>query len=252
MHSFLLPEQFNGGETLILAGQEYHYLINVLRLHENDSFNGRDYRGLKYVLKIIRIQNQTVTLSCLPDIHSPGLDLPDVVLYQCICKGKKMDRIIRQATEAGVSRIIPVVSEYTIPRFNERDIRNKLQRWSRVVREAIQQSGSEILTEITQPVSLEKIKNMEPNSDINLYFHQISLENHSLHEYLSDYPKCVSLLIGPEGGLSEKETQFLNGLGFKPVLLRTNILRAETAAVYAIGAVQSILMEKETWKVIVR
>ncbi len=252
MHSFLLPEQFNGGETLILTAQEYHYLINVLRLRENDSFQGRDYKGLKYVLKIIRIQDQTVTLSCMPDTHSPRLDLPDMVLYQCICKGKKMDRIIRQATEAGVTRIVPVVSEYTIPRFNEREIRNKLQRWSRVVREAIQQSGSEIITEITQPVSLGKIKSMEQNSDINLYFHQEPLENHSLHEYLCDYPKRVSLLIGPEGGLSEKETQFLKGLGFKPVLLRTNILRAETAAVYAIGAVQSILTEKETWKVIVR
>ena len=62
----------------------------------------------------------------------------------------------------------------------------------------------------------------------------------------------MAILIGPEGGLSEKETDFLLASGFFPVYLGENVLRTETAAIYAQGAVKTILLEKEKWKTDIR
>lgn len=248
MRTYLLPEQFKGEDELVITGKEYHYLIHVLRLKENTVFKGQDHKGNFFSLRISAIAKKSLTIVCIPDSITMQKNLPDITLYQCICKGKKMDRIIRQAAETGVRRIIPLFSEHTVPRMHEKEIENKNKRWARVIREAVQQSGSGVITEITYPVSLMMFDKKAEKSEINLFFHQDPLENRSLHEYLCEYPASVSLLIGPEGGLSDKEILFLKSSGFSPVLLKTNILRAETAAIYAISAVQNILTEREHWQ----
>ncbi len=251
MRSFLLPRSFHGEETLILAGNEYHYLIHVLRLQENDIFNGRDREGNLFSLQVLSVKKQSLTLLCSPLIEQKSLILPEITLYQCICKGKKMDRIIRQATETGVKTIVPLFSEYTVPRKDGKEGKHKQTRWNKIIREALQQSGSPVMTEIREPCYLTEINKTKKNSEIKLFFHQSPLENHSLHEYLCTCPEEVSLLVGPEGGLSSEETRFLTKAGFDPVLLKTNILRAETAAIYALGAVQCILTEYKHWQLAV-
>ncbi len=248
MHQFLLPYTFSKEPEITLTGEEFHYLVNVLRLKEDASFEGMDRDGNNYNLRIVFIGKESLVLECKPVNSRKGERRPSITLYQCICKGKKMDSIVRQATEIGVTAIIPVISEYTIPKIDTKDSGNKMERWNRIVREAVQQSASPIITEIKTPVNLAKIENYKSPDGINLFFHQRPLENRSLHEYLSGYPSRISLLIGPEGGLSESETKLLQDIGFYPVFLKTNILRAETAAVYGLSAVQTILMEREYWQ----
>ncbi len=248
MHIFLLPSEYNGQPSITLGSEKSHYLTHVLRLKPGNSFEGQDRRGNLYNLKIVSVSRQSLVLECKEKEEHRNNNLPEITLYQCICKGKKMDRIIRQATEIGVTSIIPVISEYTIPRMDKKNARNKIDRWRRIVMEAVQQSASSVVTEITPPVSLADLEKTVDRNGINLFFHQIPLETRSLHEYLSGYPSSISLVIGPEGGLSERETELLHEKGFSPVFLRTNILRAETAAVYGLGTVQTILMEREFWE----
>ncbi len=251
MRSFLIPDSYSGGKQLILTGREYHYIVHVLRLKEDDTFRGQDSEGNPFSLRITAVKNHALYLEVTPDgAVRQGDILPDITLYQCICKGKKMDRIIRQAAEAGVTTIVPLFSRYTVPRRDEKEGKTKLNRWNRVIKEALQQSGSRIITKIREPIPLKDLTENVKKSEIKLFFHQSPLENRSLHEYLCEYPEKVSLLVGPEGGLSREETGFLMEIGFKPVLLKTNILRAETAALYAIGAVQCIVTEKTNWQLI--
>ncbi len=248
MHLFLLPPDYGGEDRITLNGKEFHYLTNVLRLKEGDTLDGQDSHGQKYGLKLISVAKNSLVLSCMKDEEKRIKTLPDITLYQCICKGKKMDRIIRQATEIGAASVVPVISEYTIPKIDRKDSKTRIDRWKRIVREAVQQSASPVITEIKNPVMLSEIGEISAPDEINLFFHQTPLENRSLHEYLSGYPSRISLLIGPEGGLSEKETKLLQERGFSPVFLKTNILRAETAAVYGLSAVQTIVMEREFWR----
>jgi 16S rRNA (uracil1498-N3)-methyltransferase len=249
MRLFLIPETYRGGNSLILGEKDYHYLIRVLRYKTGHEFSGRDTNGLIYNLKITDITES----KCFLEVKETSIeytDFPEIVLYQCICKGKKMDLIIRQATEAGVSKIIPVFSDFSISR-PDLDKTGKIERWNKVIREAIQQSGSRVNTIIGKSVIIDELDNLDKSGNtlnrVGLFFHQDKIENGNLHEFLSSYPDSVFLLIGPEGGLSDRETKILINKNYNPVYLKTNILRAETAALYGVGAVQTILLESENW-----
>jgi 16S rRNA (uracil1498-N3)-methyltransferase len=180
----------------------------------------------------------------------PGRGAPaaEIHLFQCLLKGKKMDAVVRQAVEAGVHRIVPVASEHAVAQYDQATRQKKRRRWDAVIREAVQQSGSRVVTEVEEPADISKIPGMWNSNDPGLFFHQQPLEQSSLHRYLSQYPRRVAVAIGPEGGFSPGEIELLTDAGFLPVYLNTNVLRAETAAVYAIGAVQTILTERAFWR----
>ena len=252
MRLFLLPDSFNNDSSIELTGKDYHYLIKVLRYKIGTEFSGRNRDGHIFNLSILSIGENHCVLS-IKDSKLEKTILPEIILYQCICKGKKMDLIIRQATEAGISKIVPVNSDFAVAKL-EKGNTAKIERWNKITREAIQQSGSIVNTQICNPINIDEIEELSYSdraSDterIGLFFHQEILDTGTIHEYLSTKPKSISLLIGPEGGLSEREIEVLNIKKYKSVYLKTNILRAETAALYAVSAVQTILLESENWK----
>lgn len=241
-----MPDTYSGVSPLVLVEDDYHYLVRVLRYKKGYEFSGRDSKGDFFNLKITDITEN----SCIIDVKeslTEVIKLPEIVLYQCVCKGKKMDQIIRQATEAGVSEIIPVVSDFSVSRIDT-EKSAKIERWNKIVKEAIQQSGSGVNTLIGKPVTIDKLLEIDGSvGDIGLFFHQEVLDPGSLHGYLSSESRIVSLVIGPEGGLSSRETEILFEKKFKSVYLKTNVLRAETAALYGISSVQTILLESENW-----
>lgn len=241
-----MPESFKGEASLVLLADDYHYLIRVLRYKTGYEFKGRDSNGKFFDLTITEITDG----SCFLDVKESSIEktaLPEIVLYQCVCKGKKMDQIIRQATEAGISNIIPVVSDFSVSKIDS-DKPAKIERWNKIVREAIQQSGSGINTLIGKPVTIDELVEIDDSSgDIGLFFHQEVLDSGSLHGYLGASPKIVFLVVGPEGGLSDRETDILFRKKYNSIYLKTNVLRAETAALYGISAVQTILLESENW-----
>jgi 16S rRNA (uracil1498-N3)-methyltransferase len=81
-----------------------------------------------------------------------------------------------------------------------------------------------------------------------LLFHEQDVPSRSLHDALAGRPAEVSVLIGPEGGLDGEEVALLTAAGFLLVHLDTGVLRVETAATYALGAVMTILQERNEWK----
>ncbi len=293
MRQYLLPEWYSPdsyrkeGGKITLESRDYHYLVHVLRLSEGDRFPGVDRSGHRYHLKIAKIEPAKLVLSVLPDVPLPppveamdarktegfltseagsgpvsgpssgaGVDTEnscELYLFQAILKGKKMDTVIRQATETGIQHLVPVTSARTIVKFGDsRHEEKKRTRWNTIVVEAVQQSGATRPLKLHPSLALEEIDDFwqkeSKNSGAGLFFHQHPLENSSLHGYLSNWPRKLALVVGPEGGFSDSETGLLRSIGFKPVYLQTNILRAETAAIYAIGAIQTILREQGHWQ----
>jgi 16S rRNA (uracil1498-N3)-methyltransferase len=165
-----------------------------------------------------------------------------------------MDLIVRQAAEAGVSLILPFIGEHSVSRPEAgRDSENRRERWDRIVREARQQSGSETSTEIREPLALpgalaawREFASTRGDS-VGVFLHQDPLAQGSLHGYLSHGPRAVAVAVGPEGGFSPAEAAAMTAARFKPALLGENVLRAETAAIFALAAVQVILLETESW-----
>ncbi len=249
MRSLLLPHTFSPELPLKMEGETFHYLSRVLRLSLGDSLTGTDRDGRRYLLVITEIDQESLVLEVREKLED-GINggeravETEIHLFQALLKGKKMDTVVRQATEAGVKRIVPVKSEFTVPRYDDGEGKKKRQRWEAIAREAVQQSGSTVITEIDDPVDIEELPRIWNKEDPALLFHHEPLEQTPLQRYLSHYPNTVALGIGPEGGFSPREVEMLRGGGFLPVHLRTNVLRAETAALYAIAAVQTLLAER--------
>jgi 16S rRNA (uracil1498-N3)-methyltransferase len=263
MRLYLLPKEFSGEPLLRLDGKEAHYLTKVLRMKEGSRFAGRDHKGRLWDLEVTHKDRNTCSLSCslagegvletsdaLPAYAGPFVDIS---LYQCLCKGKKMEQIVRQATELGTTRIIPVQSANSVVDLSKKEIdelTEKKDRLQAMVKEAIQQSGSTIPTTIERTIPLSQVIADWKGRGLGLFFHQLPIsEQQSLASIVATYAKKngstapIAVLIGPEGGLSEDEVQILLQAGFKPILLKTNILRAETAAIYALSVIQVVMLE---------
>jgi 16S rRNA (uracil1498-N3)-methyltransferase len=144
-----------------------------------------------------------------------------------------------------VARIVLVLSEHSQVRPEEKDAR--VPRLRKVAREAVQQSGAPRLPEIEEPRSLASIAKSAEDWGTALFFHERPLGGAALHQLLAGTLRSVAILIGPEGGLSEAEAVLLEGAGFHPVYLGGSVLRVETAALYALGAVKTILQERDAW-----
>jgi 16S rRNA (uracil1498-N3)-methyltransferase len=161
-----------------------------------------------------------------------------------------MDLIVRQAVEAGVGRIVPVASERCVA---AEPAAGRLARWRRIAQEALEQSGAGALPALEDPVSLAEAARRfgTPAPDdgaVRLFFHEGSVGACPLHEILAGDARAVTMLIGPEGGLSEGEVETLRGAGFRQGWLGPTVLRVETAALYAAAAVRTIVRERATWK----
>jgi len=249
---FILPASFDGSSSVLLDEKDTHYLKNVLRVKVGAELkctasDGSVWRGI-----VSRFDEDGCTLELFPagtDAEkdaSTGSRNTQVVLYQSLIKGKNMDLIIRQAVEAGVAAVVPVETEYSQIRL--KDFKNeKPERWQRIIKEAMQQSGTSIHTTVETMIKVDDIPAVS-SDETGLFFHQSPMERKSIHQYLDGHFKKVSLFIGPEGGLSQKDIEILEAKGFKPVYLGENILRAETAAIYATAIVKNLILEKETWK----
>ena len=247
MKQFILPESYHGQSELELKGEDYHYICNVIRKKIDDTFPGLDRDGNQWNLKVIKISKDSCLLN-ITKVESIYQKKIEITLVQCLPKGKKMDLIIRQAVEAGVKRIIPVLSDHAVPRFdNQKDMGKKRLRWEKIAQEAMQQSGTTIIPEIINPVKMDKIPEIWDNCGPGLFCHQIKIDDNSLHKCLNENINEVYIVIGPEGGISHREVKLLEKSGFQSIYLGDNVLRAETAALYATAALNVILLEKNRW-----
>lgn len=257
MRLFLLPLSFKPHEPLVLTGKDYNYIVRVLRLREGQNLTGRDTQGRTWGLEIKKISDLSCTLLSreMPQAQATTDALPSsrpektIVLYQCIPKGRKTDDIIRMATEAGVYRVVLVHSRNCVSDFTGSE-EGKFSRYRAVVREAVQQSGSLVPTDVEGVIDISQVPShfaalcaALKTQGCGLFFHQspVGEKQKDLSGLLSGFDGAAGILIGSEGGLSDEETGSLVKSGFSPVLLKTNILRCETAAIYAVGAVQTLL-----------
>ncbi|MDR0411721.1 MAG: 16S rRNA (uracil(1498)-N(3))-methyltransferase [Treponema sp.] len=253
MKQFLLTVAPEHG-TVILTGNDYHYLAHVRRCREGSIFRAilPDHREIRLLVQ--KLDGFRLICQCLEQETSPSQPLPPITLFQALPRGMKIDLIIRQAVETGVSEIIPFISEYCILKQDSvREGKNgRLDRWRRIIREARQQSGSNVETEVCKVCTTEemtarwdalKSRHRKPSG---LLLHQAPLAEGSFHQSLEDCD-AVAIIVGPEGGFSEREAALFMNLGFTPLIMGQSVMRVETASIYAIGAVKTILLEAEKW-----
>lgn len=257
MRIYLLPSEYRGESILTLSGKDHNYLVNVLRIREGQVFTGRDRDGNVYELRLEQIRKGSCIITSTPSVTAEETTdaMPEsrpersLVLYQCLPKGRKADEIIKRATEIGVLRVVLVKSRNCIADISGKE-ESRLSRYDSMITEAIQQSGSLVPTKVEGvidikdvPAHFENLCRETGKQGLGLVLHQCRLkeDQSSLYDCVKGFNGTTAVLVGPEGGLTDEECTYLLEKNFKAVLLKTNILRCETASVYALGAVQTIV-----------
>jgi 16S rRNA (uracil1498-N3)-methyltransferase len=256
---FLLEEKIAGRQSITLTGEHFHYLIRVRRLSRGDSFPAVDAEGIEVVCMIESIENSTCTIRLTEksvhlddDNHADtagcreGSVSPRITLFQCLPKGGKLDQIVRQATECGVTAVVPVRSSFSVSDIPTERLEKRLSRWRRIAREAAQQSGATRPPEIEPPLEVKELaqfwsERSRQEQSIGLIFHHENLDTSRYLDSISIPVDDVAICIGPEGGFADDEVEMLQSSGFTPIYLGSQVLRTETAALYAIASVQVYL-----------
>ncbi|GHU35458.1 ribosomal RNA small subunit methyltransferase E [Spirochaetia bacterium] len=247
MKHFLLTDAPDPAGCYRITGNDYHYLARVRRLKIGAEFHAVTPDGTAVRLRVREIDDSCITTESIFIDQKPE-ELPRILLFQALPKSAAMDMIVRQAAEAGVVEIFPFISGFSVPKESE----GKVERWSRIIKAARQQSGSPVPTKIHDPASFSGMLNRwndiqtRYNSSVGLLLDPESAEKDPFHHYLTPVPDCVVLAVGPEGGFSPAESKQFRDAGFHPARLGNTILRADTASVAAVAVVRLILLESPT------
>jgi 16S rRNA (uracil1498-N3)-methyltransferase len=249
---FVLSAPPNPEGMIRLYEKDYHYMVRVRRLKAGMCFDAILRGGTETRVRILSTVDNILIGECLEGVEKQPSPIPPIALFQALPKGSKMDLIVRQAAEGGVSVVAPFISQYSAIRLNS-DPGEKVKRWERIVKEARQQSGSAVETLVRPPCDFdglfdywESIKK-EFSRPLGILLHQDPLEKGAFHDYLGKSSDFVALAVGPEGGFSPEEVSRFMSAGWKPLLLGNTILRTETAALCGTAAIRIILLESETW-----
>lgn len=261
MKQFVLPQDFGdigaGSLDRQLSGKDFHYLIRVRRCSENDRIPALSRNGDRYEMEIVKISKDNCTVRLTPLGRRETVEEePDlkIFLLPALTKGKKMDLTVRQAVEGGASAVWPVLSDHSQIKIREKsDSEAKKNRWDRIAVEALQQCGGATATEVEEPRSLPEILEKWDNRGPLFFLHERTADNKAngnLHRHLVEMVGELAIMIGPEGGLSSSEIRLLLEYGAHPVYLGNRILRAETAAIYGLAAVSTIIRERHEWQLV--
>ncbi len=245
MKQLVLPAGSRSGDLVTLDGKDHHYLARVRRIASGERVSALE-DGRKLLLEVTEV-GQTQLLLRVVDQTAAVPQGPRIVLFPFLLKSRKLDDVIRQAGEAGVSEVVPILGDHCVSR--PEDTSGKNERWSAIAREAAQQSGNGRVCEVLPSLRSRDIPGWWSGAGPLLFFHQQPLDNASLHRYLFSRPGAVGLIVGPEGGLSDDEVTVFRSQGALPVWLGPFVLRAETASLYAVAAVNAILQESREWTI---
>lgn len=223
------------GSVIQLDESASHHLARVLRASVNDAvivFNGQ---GGEYAGVITRIDKKSVTIAIEKHATREAESPIDIWLAQGISRGEKMDYTIQKAVELGVKKIIPLFTERCNVKLDNERSEKRLLHWQSIIVSACEQSGRNHIPDILQPQSLDAwLETVKADYCFVLSPHTgQKLKTLSVPEQAS-----VVLLIGPEGGLSEREIERARLRNFLALNLGPRILRTETAAVAAITSLQ--------------
>lgn len=230
MHRFFLTETSIVLDAAVDLAPIAHQLRNVLRLQPGDQIHLLDNKGSSFLAEIEALDRGQAVGRVLAREAATGEPPAEVVLYQCALKADKFEWVLQKATEIGVTRFVPVISSRTIVRPAEK-IRNKYARWQAIIREAAEQSGRGRLPELADPLNWEEAVGQA--TGLRLLPWEATSPEQGIDTAIPSAPAPISLIIGPEGGISEDEAAFAFAAGWRAVSLGPRVLRAETAALVA-------------------
>lgn len=233
MPRFFVENENILSDRIVICGEDAKHISLSLRARVGERITACDGKGIDYECEISDITKNDVTLSVLEKKASHAEPSLEVTLYQALVKSDKFDFIVQKCTELGVSRIVPVVTDRCISKPDDASLSKKLVRWNKIAKEAAMQSGRGRIPTVEDAVSFDMAVDGLKKADCGFLCYETTP-----HVPLNEiYEKCrekgeintAAFLVGPEGGISEREAEKTAGENVFLASLGPRILRTETA-----------------------
>ena len=225
------PDSIEENSTNLLSKEHTHYVVNVMRLKRGSNINFFNSEG-EWKSEIIFLNKDRVEVKIIEKIKQPK-ELSNIELAICLVKKNPMENILQKATELGVSKIIPIISERTEVKELNHDRANK------IVIESTEQSNQLSPPKISEVTKLKDFLNNLDGSSKLLFADVNSTQN--LKAETLEEGNSISVLIGPEGDFSPSERDLILGnSNVTSFTISRNILRSDTAVISAISLVNFI------------
>ena len=228
------PYTINQNSLITLDDNAFNHLIRVLRMKTGESITLFDGSNQITPAVIHEVNKKTVIVKTANSVLDNRESPLNIHLGQVISRGDKMEFTIQKSVELGVNTITPLLSERCGVKLDQDRLEKKVQQWQKIVISACEQCGRNIIPSINSVMKLETwCANLTDSLKLNLHpkaeqgINQLPCDNNN-----------ISLLIGPEGGLSNEEISMTHQYQFTDILLGPRVLRTETAALTAITALQ--------------
>ena len=232
-----VPGPLAAGTDIALPAQAGEHLTRVLRLEAGAQFILFDGKGGEYPATLGARDGKRVSARVLSH-HAIERESPlDVTLLQGIARSERMDLIVQKATELGVTRIVPVLTERSVVRVDAKQRERKHEHWHAITISACEQCGRNRVPDVALPHALADALVTLPPDSLRYLLATDGAEPLVTRSIQGAGP--IVLLIGPEGGLTEQEIRLAQSQGFIGRRLGPRVLRTETAGVAALAALQA-------------
>ena len=237
MPRFHISQPLAVGQLVTLPDTVAHH-IQVLRLAQGELITLFNGEGGEYSATLTQIERRSATVE-IKAHHARDVELPfAITLAQALPEGTKMDWIIEKAIELGVSGFQPLAAQRCVVRLSAERAEKKMGHWRGIIESASEQSGRNRLAQLAP---LQDYKQWITQQDMHRRIILTPRAQQSLPDWARHQgPQAVTLVIGPEGGLSEQEEEMALRHGALPLAMGPRILRTETAALAAVGALSAL------------
>lgn len=226
------------GTEYTLSGDQANYAGKVLRCRVGSALTLFDGSGREFAATVLSVARRNLVVQ-LADAVTPKIESPlPVRLLQGVSKGDRMDTVVQKATELGVQRISPLLSEFSVVKLDAARAEKKRRHWEGVAQSACEQCGRTCLPVIDDLLHSNELFAEEPSPDRTRIV--LLPDAGQPLSALTSIADGIELLIGPEGGFSDRERDMAQAAGFVGASMGPRVLRTETAAIAAMTLVQSL------------
>jgi len=220
----------------ITDAEDRKHLVKVLRLGVGDTISISDTVQFEYTAEITAVEKDYIETTILDKQKFAREPELKITLFQGVPKQGKMETIIQKTVELGVYSIVPVFTDRSVV-IDHGNFHKKIERWQKVADEAVKQCKRGIIPQIQREMQFQDMLNDLVKYDLILFPYE-NEDNYTIKDCLRKITKKLqktAVIIGPEGGFSDKEAEALVKVGAQSVSLGKTILRTETAGMAAIA-----------------